>query len=308
MRHETPPVAERAVARHCRELLRPGRDEGRSGETLALFCRSSAGGIASGLAALAGGSEPVAAPCAQEDGIAFTLLPSGDKGEVHRLLKGAGECKVLVSLSRGALLEMVDRTFGGDGAAMKVAMEQLPPSAELVLKSIGAIIAAQFARFAPETGLASLSDNGGATDCAILRPFPANADLCRIAIEIAFDGKPFPLTLTLGAPALSALSRAVEETPPPREDRPPAERQFAEIPLRITATLVDMRIPLSRLAGMKPGDILPISVARNVPVTVGGKLLANGIVGEMDDRVALSLDRPVAPRAAARPALPQQRT
>ena len=59
--------------------------------------------------------------------------------------------------------------------------------------------------------------------------------------------------------------------------------------LRLNATLIDMLMPLSRLSGLKPGDLIPVSVARSVPLALGGKIVAHGTVGEIDDRVALQI-------------------
>lgn len=50
-----------------------------------------------------------------------------------------------------------------------------------------------------------------------------------------------------------------------------------------------MRIPFSSLSTLKPGQLLPVAVARSVPLTIGDKVVAHGTVGEMDDRVAVQI-------------------
>jgi flagellar motor switch protein FliM len=64
---------------------------------------------------------------------------------------------------------------------------------------------------------------------------------------------------------------------------------FADITLTLEAVLSEMRVPLSSIAALAPGQTLPIPVARAVPLRVGGTIVARGTVGELDDRVALQI-------------------
>lgn len=50
-----------------------------------------------------------------------------------------------------------------------------------------------------------------------------------------------------------------------------------------------MRVPLARIAALRPGQVLPVSVARQVPLSIGGEIVAQGTLGEVDDRVALQI-------------------
>jgi flagellar motor switch protein FliM len=59
--------------------------------------------------------------------------------------------------------------------------------------------------------------------------------------------------------------------------------------LPLSATLVDMRVPLATAAALTPGMVLPVAVARAVPLAAGGSVIARGTVGHQDDRVALKL-------------------
>ena len=70
-----------------------------------------------------------------------------------------------------------------------------------------------------------------------------------------------------------------------------AEAPFADIPLTLRAVLVDMAVPFARLAGLAPGDVIPVSVARTVPIAAGGQTIAHGTVGALDDRVAVQLTK-----------------
>ena len=52
-----------------------------------------------------------------------------------------------------------------------------------------------------------------------------------------------------------------------------------------------MRIPFSVIAGLEVGQVLPVAVARQVPLRVGAATVAHGIVGAVDDRVAVQITR-----------------
>jgi flagellar motor switch protein FliM len=69
----------------------------------------------------------------------------------------------------------------------------------------------------------------------------------------------------------------------------PADEPFGAVPLTISAVLVDMRIGFAALSNLQPGQILPVAVARSVPLKIGDKTVAHGTIGAMDDRVAVQI-------------------
>src|SRR5690606_31566751 len=71
----------------------------------------------------------------------------------------------------------------------------------------------------------------------------------------------------------------------------PNAEPFAGIPLPLRAILIDMAMPVSTLANLAPGTVIPVSVARSVPLMVGDQVIGHGSVGSMDDRTALQLAR-----------------
>ena len=66
---------------------------------------------------------------------------------------------------------------------------------------------------------------------------------------------------------------------------------FADLPLPLSAVLVDMPVPFTTLTRLAVGQVLPVSVARNVPLRVGDQTIAHGSVGMADDRVAIQITR-----------------
>jgi flagellar motor switch/type III secretory pathway protein FliN len=97
-------------------------------------------------------------------------------------------------------------------------------------------------------------------------------------------------TLALPLPTLSAVFGTTPRAPPPlRKAADPFAEPFAGLPLRLTAVLVEMRLPLTMVAGLEPGMVLPVAVARQVPLRAAGLTVATGTVGAADDRVALQI-------------------
>jgi flagellar motor switch protein FliM len=75
----------------------------------------------------------------------------------------------------------------------------------------------------------------------------------------------------------------------PRVAADPMSDPYASLPITLTAVLVDMAIPFSKLASLRPGDVLPVAVARAVPLKAGERVIATGTIGEYEDRVAVQI-------------------
>jgi flagellar motor switch protein FliM len=71
----------------------------------------------------------------------------------------------------------------------------------------------------------------------------------------------------------------------------PADAPFAALPVEVCAVIVDMQVPFSAIAALAPGDILPVQVARAVPLRVGDAIFAHGTIGAVDERVAVQITR-----------------
>lgn len=203
---------------------------------------------------------------------------------------GAGERPLLLSFEARALLAQLDRAFGGTGDVGKLLPAELPLSADLLAqrleKQVAAALAGELGGFEPRSG------HRGAS-VAQISPFAPAADLTLLEFEVSPEaGAAWRLSLAFESEALPAL------LPRSASSRPAASTQrrgdagsapFADLPLTASATLVDMEIPLHRVAGLARGDVLPIMVARSVPLQIGETVIARGTVGEVDKQVALQI-------------------
>lgn len=252
------------------------------------------------LGALGGDSLPEVKVLEPREGMMRELLSRGAGPCSHGLVAlPEGGPSLLVSIDAAGALQLVDLAFGGEGKVPDQVPEKLPHSAQLVVARIEAEIAALVAQIAGVDGddeaahFAPLRRNA---DIAVLRPFAADRALWQAGFEVSFgEAATWTVRLTMAADHAGLLCGSDDDDPPCRARAAPTSaptsniHPFAAIPLTLRATLVDMRMPLARIATLRPGDVLPISVARQVPLAVGGAIIAHGSVGEVDDRVALQI-------------------
>lgn len=285
-------IAQRPLARHCPELLRAGPAPA---ELLALHTRFGerlARALATALGRLAGGDAPVVeAEPARESGMAEFAVQVAPLAANSLLALGADNIPVLASIEAEAVFRLLDRAFGGRGAVPEPLPDAFPLSAELFVARLEAVVAAVLGEVlgcAPARALR----HDGSLDA--LAPFTADRALATLAFEVTEQGHaPWTLTLAVPLDALAGLHGAGER----RSDAPvssarrrtPTDEPFAAVPLTLRAVVVEMSVPVSRVAALKPGDLLPVAVSRQVPLRCGDTTVASGTLGAMDDRVAIQI-------------------
>ena len=288
-------VAERRAAQHCAELLRRGPEPlellpmlERLGERLARL-------LGTALTPLCGNVPPQVTGKPPRElswtGLTEQIAPLAANS---LLLAGANDAPLLVSVEAAAVLQLVDRAFGGRGDVPRPFPEKFPLSAELMIARIEALLTQQL-------GQAMGAEAGGAVSAARrdnslteLAPFPADVRLAVLELAVQ-EGSRAPWTITFALPfaTLAALFGHGERSPAPHgaaaRAANPAAEPFAEVPLSLLAVLVDMNISMAAIAAFEPGHILPVAVARNVPLRIGTRTIAHGSIGAQNDRIAIQL-------------------
>lgn len=187
-----------------------------------------------------------------------------------------------------SILEQLDRTFGGAGDIGDALPEQLPRSATVLA---GRLECQVLAAIASELGELDFRSGGDASGDAMATIDP-DAALTALTIEVATKGREWQIGIVLDTASLPSLLAKSLSGPGMASSRGRAgigDAPFANLPLTAGARLVDMKMPLHRIATIGPGAILPIRVARNVPLQVGDVVIARGTLGEVDDQVALQI-------------------
>ena len=286
-------VAERALAQHCSELL--GKTVPTAGELLprlSLTGERFAKALAPLLDPFTCGEAPQAkaGPARQDD----DLMLGAEIGPLAAnclLAVGPQAAPLLVSFHAGALLGMVDRTFGGRGLAPEVMPQRLPLSADLMVTRLEQIVIGCLAEALGLPDGAKIEPVRRDGSFTALAAFPQGAPLAVMRIDITEDSRePWPIFLVTSEEALPALLADGAAAPKRIKGRAdPASEPFASLPLELTAMLVDMRISMATVAALEPGKVIPVSVARNVPLKIDGRVIATGSVGAADDSVAIRI-------------------
>lgn len=300
MKPERALIAERPLAQHCAELLARGNAAPEDLlPSLAKLGDRLTRALSAALAPLCGGNAP-AVRCAAPRECAMAELTTTIAPLAANCLMSAGvqDAPLLASLEAAAVLRIVDRAFGGRGDAPSPLPEEFPLSAQLMVGRLETLVAGALGK-----ALATLpgSDDAVAVQplrrdgsLAALSPFAASETLSALTLDIEEAGQtPWQMTLALPRATLAALLGNSDHTSTRKAGRGaaqhPADEPFADLPLAVSAVLVDMSMAFSTLSALQPGQILPVAVARSIPLKVGGKTIAHGTIGAIDDRVAVQI-------------------
>ena len=301
MKPERQFIAERALASHCPQLLRqgPGTDDllpllTRMGERLA---RRMAGA----LAPLLGGEAPLVRCQAARETDLDALGRSIASLAANSLLGvGAGDAPLLISIEAEPVLRIVDRAFGGKGEAPAPLPTSFSMAADLMVGRLENL-------FAPHILAAVTATGGGPKDAVIppitpirrngsfaeLAPFAPGSSLALLSMEVD-DGGVLPWLVTIAMPMatlgqLFGFADANQGRTGNRRNIHADQPPFGDVPLPVSAVIVDMNMPFTAIAGLQVGQILPVAVARSVPLKIGTATFAHGTIGAVDDRVAIQI-------------------
>lgn len=284
-------LAERRAAQHCPELLRRGPEPADLLPDLARLGERLARTLAPALAPLCGGEAPsLVVQVPRDTGEAELGETLGALAANALFATGVPGVNLLVSIEAGAVLRLIDRAFGGKGEAPECLPAVFPLSAELMIRRIEELVASALAGALGQGDAAALAVLRRESRFSDLAPWPAGARLVVLPIEV-MEGMRAPWLMILALP-LALLPKLLGQggsAAPTNGPADPAAAPFADVPLPLTAVLVDMMLPLASISALDVGAVLPVAVARAVPLSVGGEVVARGTVGAQDDRVALKL-------------------
>lgn len=298
MKPERAFIAERAIARHDVALLRPGPDTAELIPTLARMSERLAKAVRGALAPLLGGMEPqvqAVAPTKTDFADFCMFIPPLAANSLMQI----GTAPFMMSIEGVNVLRLVDRAFGGPGDAPASLPREFPLSAELMIGRIEQSMATCLA-----LALGGKCGPIGAvrrdTSLAQLQAMPDSTQVASLTLNVTEKGRAmwaislaFPLD-TLGqmfATGVFAQGTGKQAAKASRGPASPIDAPFADMPIDLTAVLVNMTLPLATIARLEVGQVLPVPIARNVPLVVGDKTYAHGSIGAIDDRVAIQISQ-----------------
>ena len=286
-------VAARPVANHCAELIRTAPGAGDLLPELSRVGERFARLLTPLLAPLTGGKGlTIKAKTARLSTLDDIAMFAPDLAANSLLALGPDRWPVLASLDAAAVLRIVDRTFGGRGEAPSPLPGEFPVSAELMIVRLENLVRRELGALllpGQDDPLQPLRRDGSLN---LLEPFAKDEPLAVLEFDVTEPaGDTWLITLALQTATLVALFGAAPRRSggEPRGPADPLAAPFAELPLELSAVLVDMRMSMATLARIEPGQVLPVAVARQVPLRIGERTIATGTVGAADDCVALQI-------------------
>ncbi|WP_225205643.1 FliM/FliN family flagellar motor switch protein [Novosphingobium huizhouense] len=295
MKPERSLVAERPIARHAAELVRQGPSAAELLPALARASERMARSLRGALALLLGG-EPPLVDCGEPEDLVLgdieARVPGLAAWSLYRVAGSGG--RLLSAIDAEAVLRLVDRAFGGPGEAPHPMPRELPLSAELMVQRIESVFAAQFAAVANLRGPEPIAAVRRDSNLAQLEPYGPDARLAVLSFAITEAGRnPWEMRLAIPFAMLADFFGQADQASrkPARRSRPasPEDAPFGELPLPVSAVLVDVALPLAVLSALEVGQVLSVPIARSIPLRVADRTVAHGSIGAVDDRVAVQL-------------------
>lgn len=291
MKHAHQFTAERVHATHCAALICTGP----SAETLLPgFGQRLADGLRAALTGLLGETRPVIS-CA--DPVTGREADRGASDGPHACLHFAtapGESPILVSIDGATVMSLVDRSFGGAAGSVIDCPREFPPSARHMILRLEAVVLDALQRALNVSRSGAIQSVRRELTAPATSPFAPDHRVATLALSIVEPGhRPWAIDVTLSCAALDRLFGHGDHGAPGAalavRSGDPANGPWGDISLPLTAVLVEMDVPLSAISQLEPGQIIPVTVRRNLPLRIGRRCIARGTVGAADGQLALQL-------------------
>ena len=225
-------------------------------------------------------------------------LPAFVSLSLYRLrpLKGG----MLIAIEPAFIAALVERFYGGAsaGAARAPRIADFTASEELLLHRlmdrIIAILTEHWQEVTPvETSLAGRETS--AAHIGFLRPEEAVV-VQRFAIEAG--GRPTTIAIVYPLAMLRPIEARMATKVHDDDDassndawRRRLGHALAQVSLPVRSVLARPEISVAGLLALKPGDVIPITLAPRTPLLAGSRRIADGVIGEQEGRAALMIER-----------------
>ncbi|MBF5091471.1 flagellar switch protein [Novosphingobium sp. NBM11] len=297
MKPERAFIAERPLAQHSEALLRPGPGPAELIPALSRATERFARSLRVALAPLLSNEGPQVA-VAEPTSCNFKEFVTTVESLAANSLMAAGSqaAPLLCTIEAEAVLSLVDRAFGGRGQVPEVLPREFPLSAELMIDRLERQIGIGLAAALGSNSADAVQPIRRDSSLRQLHPFPAATQLAVLTVSVTEEGlAPWTMRIAFPLTTLAHLFGHGEKPPIARTRVGPADplsQPFADMPLPVSALLVDVALPLSTISSLEVGQILSLPIARNIPVRVGKRTIAHGTLGSVDDRVAIQITNP----------------
>lgn len=206
---------------------------------------------------------------------------------------------VLVRLDPAMIWAVVDRFFGGSGVRPAPAdRTEFTRSEERVLARISDEIMKALIRTWSDLLPMEMALAGRECDPQALVFAEASDQLLSQSFSVSIGrDENWPVELMFPLVALHQLEPLLATNSPDEiRHRDPLwqariARRMGDIRLPAKTVLARPNLTLSELLNLKNGDVIPVNIARNLPLIVGNRVLAHGTVGEQNGHAAFMIEK-----------------
>jgi flagellar motor switch protein FliM len=205
----------------------------------------------------------------------------------------------LLIAERGVADLLVERNYGGRIEALGSARMRRPGRAEtrefaaLAERMAAALQASCDDRLPVSAKLIAPIDADDARELV-----PAGEAVAAITISMHCPPAPQPQQLTLFLPLAALRATSVLQATLAGRDET-ARRRWSEalqqragdIAMPARSVIARPMMSMGQLMALRPGDVIPITMPRQVPLLVSDRRIATGTIGERDGRVAFMIDQ-----------------
>lgn len=224
------------------------------------------------------------------------MAPTFCSLNIYRLhpLKGS----IMVRFESAMVSAIVDRFYGGSGGKLRDDRTEFTPSEERVIARLsngimdalvaswGELLNMEYALIGRETDPQALTF-AESTDQMVVQNFQ---------VRLSKDEE-WPIELMLPMVALRQIeplllnggSDEVRLPDPLWRGRLAQQMQNIRLPAR--TVLARPSLNLDELLALKPGDVIPVNITRNLPLIVDNRVVAHGTIGEQNGRAAFRVEK-----------------
>lgn len=205
----------------------------------------------------------------------------------------------MVTLEANLVLSMVDLFFGGAGALPSANPAEFTGAEDAIARRAVSGIVEVLNRTWVELAEVGFHPHAVESNRRMLSHLDGDDPVivCRFEITLPDDRiSPVDIVYPVVAlkPLASVLCAKVQSKRPGSVDprwRSGLTRAVMDVPLAVRSVLAEPTVKLSILMDLKPGDVIPIELAGDIPLIVTGSRFAHGTVGQANGRTAIRLDR-----------------
>lgn len=206
--------------------------------------------------------------------------------------------RAMLVMEPNLVLHMIDLFFGGNGVVPAALPPEFSPTGLALIDRATTRINEVLARSWTPFGVIGFRTCGHESNPRMLNHVAADemVVVTRFVLTLA-DGRCTPIDIVYPMQSLRPFMASLGPPPSPAKAagdpkwRGGLTRAVMDVTLEVRIVLSEPVMPLSRLANLRPGDVIPLELTPDVHVLVSGRRFARATVGQSGTKAAIRLEQ-----------------